>query len=129
MSFVVCEQIRKEESGKFILLGVFTSNRIHNNAPIDLRWKQLYAFSFLVAISLNRQTDTGSYYVQLRILNKNEQTTIMHLDIKAEGNDYFCFPLSVLIAFTGPDTAILEIIRENDKTQSMEVGRFEFIDA
>jgi hypothetical protein len=53
---------------------------------------QAFPFSFLISLSLNRQTDVGSYHIQLRLQTKCEIIPVMRLDVNPEGNDYFCFP-------------------------------------
>ena len=37
-SFVLCEQIRQENTGKFMLIGVFGTDVIENNIPQENRW-------------------------------------------------------------------------------------------
>lgn len=128
-SFVLCEQIRQENTGKFMLLGVFGTDTIVNNLPVESRWANPVFFSALFALEIHRETDAGLYSVKVEADNGGVFTPELTLEIKKDGASYLQLPLNIALQLKGPSKVRLNIYRKDSAEHVAEIGRFEVVDA
>ena len=128
-SFVLCEQIRQENTGKFMLLGVFGTDTIVNNLPAESRWANPMFFSALFALEIHREKDAGLYSVRVEADNGNVLTPELTLEIKKDGSSYLQLPLNIALQLKGPSKVRLGICRKDSAELVAEIGRFKVVDA
>lgn len=127
-SFVVCEQIRQENTGKFMLIGVFGTNTIINNLPADKRWVNPVFLSIFSAIEVDRETDSGLYIIKDEVDNGVSLTPEMILEIKKDGASYIQLPLTTTLSLKGSSNIRLNIYKKDSMEFVAELGRFSVIE-
>ena len=75
-SFVLCEQVRQENTGKFMLIGVFGTDAIVNNLPTETRWINPVFLSIFSTLEVDRETDAGLYIVKDEVFKVVENEVI-----------------------------------------------------
>lgn len=127
-SFVLCEQIRQENTGKFMLIGVFGTDTIVNNLPVGTRWANPVFLSIFSTLEVNRETDAGLYIVRDEVDNGKSLAPEMTLEIKKEGASYFHLPLNIALSLKGPSKVRLNIYKKDTMELVTELGRFAIAD-
>ncbi|MBO7550182.1 MAG: hypothetical protein J6T62_05420 [Fibrobacter sp.] len=128
-SFVLCEQIRQENTGKFILLGVFGTDVIENNIPQENRWKNPLFFGVYFALKVDRAVDAGFYTVKVEVDNGVVQTPELTLEIKKEGASNLQIPMSLALLLKGPSEVRLNIYKKDTLELVAEPGKFSIVNA
>lgn len=128
-SFVLCEQIRQENTGKFMLLGVFGTDVVVNNMPSAERWKNPLFFGSLFALKINRETDAGLYSVKVETDNGTVLSSELTLEIKKDGASYIQLPMNVALLLKGPSEVHINIFKKDSLELVAEVGRFSVLNA
>ena len=127
-SFIVCEQIRQENTGKFMLIGVFGTNTIVNNLPADKRWVNPVFLSIFSAIEVDRETDSGLYIIKDEVDNGLSLAPEMVLEIKKDGASYIQLPLTTTLSLKGSSNIRLNIYKKDSMEFVAELGRFSVIE-
>lgn len=100
---VACDDIRREDSGKVILIGVYNNVIQVNNFPAAL------AFKYWIQC---KTTAEGNIPINLRIITDNNKTlfhTKLNLDVERGVGGYFAFGVhSPLIKVDAPCSLILK---------------------
>lgn len=128
-SFVLCEQIRREDSGKFMLLGVFGTDVIVNNLPTETRWANPLLFSSLFALKIDRAVDAGLYLVKAEVNNGIVLTQELTLEIKSDGASYLQLPMNFALKLNGPSEVRLNIFKKDTLELVAELGQFTVINS
>lgn len=128
-SFVLCEQIRQENTGKFMLLGVFGTDVVVNNMPAADRWKNPLVFGALFALKINREVDAGLYSVKVKANNGTVLSSELTLEIKKDGASYIQLPLNIALLLNGPSEVSLVIYKKDSSDAVAEVGKFSVVNA
>lgn len=127
-SFILCDHIRKEDTGRFILLGVFPTLNVVNDLPIQNRWNQFFTFFFYVGLTFDRSKESGLYRIIATSRSNGKRYLLVNLDIKEEGNDSIGLSLVAHLEFTNADIVDVEIFKADDDSKKIEVGSFSFAD-
>ena len=127
-SFVLCEQIRQENTGKFMLIGVFGTDAIVNNLPAETRWINPVFLSIFSTLEVDRETDAGLYIVKDEVDNGKSLVPEMTLEIKKDGATHFPLPLNVGLLLKGPSNVRLNIYKKDTMELVAELGRFSVIE-
>ncbi len=127
-SFVVCEQIRQENTGKFMLIGVFGTNTIVNNLPADKRWVNPIFLSIFSAIEVDRKTDAGMYIIKDEVDNGISLVPEMALEIKKDGASYIQLPISTALSLKGSSNIRLNIYKKDSMEFVTELGHFSVVE-
>lgn len=128
-SFVLCKQIRQENTGKFMLLGVFGTDTIVNNQPVESRWANPMFLSALFAMEIHRETDASLYSVKVEADNGGVLTPELTLEIKKEDASYLQFPLNIALQLNGPSKVRLNIYRMEFAELVAEICLFKVVNA
>lgn len=128
-SFVLCEQIRQENTGKFMLLGVFGTDVVVNNMPADDRWKNPLVFGALFALKIDREVDAGLYSVKVETNNGMVLSSDLTLEIKKDGASYIQLPMNIALLLKGPSEVSLVIYKKDSPEVVAEVGKFSVLNA
>lgn len=123
-SFVLCEQIRQENTGKFMLLGIFGTDVVVNNMPADTRWQNPLFFSALFALKIDRETDAGFYSVKTETENGTVLSSELTIEIKRDGASYIQLPMNLALQLKGPSEVQIHIYKKDSLELVAEVGRF-----
>lgn len=127
-SFVLCEQIRQENTGKFMLIGVFGTNTVVNNISAETRWINPVFLSIFSTLEVDRETDAGLYIVKDEVDNGKSLVPEMTLEIKKDGASYFPLPLNVGLSLKGPSNVRLNIYKKDTMELVAELGSFSVIE-
>ena len=128
-SFVLCEQIRQENTGKFMLIGVFGTDVIENNIPQENRWNNPLFFFFYFALKGDRAIDAGFYTVKVEVDNGVVHTPELTLEIKKDGASNLQIPMSIALMLNGPSEIRLNIYRKDSMELVAELGKFSIVNA
>ena len=128
-SFVLCEQIRQENTGKFMLIGVFGTDVIENNIPQENRWNNPLFFGVYFALKVDRAIDAGFYTVKVEVDNGVVHTPELTLEIKKDGVSNLQIPMSIALMLNGPSEIRLNIYRKDSMELVAELGKFSIVNA
>jgi hypothetical protein len=95
VSKIICEEIRQEANGKFMLLGVYRPDRIANNLPKEVRWKEPMQFCLFAGVEVDRARDSGQYLIRSVSSNGESLMQDIPLVIKQEGDSYVQLPIII----------------------------------
>lgn len=127
-SFILCEQIRRENTGKFMLIGVFGTETIVNNLPAETRWANPIYLSIFSTLEVDREIDAGLYIVRDEVENGKSLAPEMTLEIKKDGASYFQLPLNIALSLNGPSKVRLNIYKKDSMELVTELGQFSIVD-
>jgi hypothetical protein len=127
-SFVTCEQIRQENSGNFILLGVFRTDVIENNLPEQIRWSQPCLLSALCGLSIDRKKDAGQYTIEAKAEQGETLSPSISLDVRSDGASFIQIPIVAHIKFNAPCDIIFSIFKKGETAPLLELGRMSIVE-
>lgn len=128
VSKVLCEEIRQEANGKFMLLGVYRPSKIVNNLPKENRWKDPMRFFLFAGVEIDRANDFGQYLIRSSSSNGESLIQDIPLVIKQEGDSYVQLPICILMNMKGVGDITVNIYKENSSEPVIELGRFSVIE-
>jgi hypothetical protein len=128
VSKIICEEIRQEANGKFMLLGVYRPDRIANNLPKEVRWKEPMQFCLFAGVEVDRARDSGQYLIRSVSSNGESLMQDIPLVIKQEGDSYVQLPIIISMNMKGAGDISVNIYKAGSFEPLLELARFSVVE-
>lgn len=127
-SFLTCEQIRQENTGNFILLGVHRTDIIENHLQGANRWINPCSITALCGLSIDRKKDAGFYIIKATAEGGETISPEITLEVRSDGASFIQLPLVAHIKLSEPCDIVFSIYKKGEPTPLFELGRVSIVD-